>query len=229
MYLLHAELPPECSHSALNPADTQPTVRRTQGNKECILSVDTAVQICLQMNLRSCIEVNNALLIPFTEYNAFTFVKIHIITIQTYHLTDTHPCRCEHINHRQIPQLMTAVPHRLQLLIAIGRLDVLRCLDPMNAAHGTFYDIVLILKPRKEARQDAAHIIHGNTAQTPALLIRCQVSTQILRCRMNNCLLHRLQHSANRLFVIIQSFHRTALNALRLNEFGYKQITLILH
>ena len=80
----------------------------------------------------------------------------------------------------------------------------------MNAPNGAFDDIVLVLQPREEARQDTADIIHSDLAGLLFRLIVGQISPQIVRCDMLDTLADTVKSCRNSLAVVVQRLLRAA-------------------
>ena len=135
----------------LDAANLQSVVGTLQRDKERGVIICPAVQIVLQVNLRSGVKIHLALLVSLSENYALAVCEINIVTIKKYQFTDAHPRGCQQINQRQIPAIFTMVAHDLQCLVGVSFFDCFACLHLMDPAHGTFYDIVLILKPSKKA------------------------------------------------------------------------------
>ena len=47
----------------------------------------------VRLNLCSCVKVNNSFLVSFAENDAFSLVKADIVSIQSYHFSNTHTSR----------------------------------------------------------------------------------------------------------------------------------------
>ena len=65
-------------------------MRCLQGNKQCFAVVIAAIEILLQMYLRSGVKVDDPLLIPLAEHLAFPLIEVNVRLIQQYQLTDSH-------------------------------------------------------------------------------------------------------------------------------------------
>ena len=74
----------------------------------------------------------------------------------------------------------------------------------MNAPNGTFDDIVLVLQPREEARQDTANVIYSDLAGLLFCLIVGQLRPQIVRCDMLDTLADTVKSRRDRLAVVVQ-------------------------
>ena len=121
------------------------------------------------------VKVNDTLLVAFAEHLAFSIIEIYIRLVQKHQLTDTHTSRCQHINEREIPFLLAAVAHLLQVLIRISVFDAARRLHLVNPTDRALDQVFLVLQPGEEARQNPTYIVNRNAAETVLLLIIRQV------------------------------------------------------
>ena len=42
--------------------------------------------------LNDFFKIHYSLLIPFTEHNTFSFIKVYVISVEQHHFSDTHTC-----------------------------------------------------------------------------------------------------------------------------------------
>ena len=89
MHLMKTQLTTDFAKSDLHAADLKPVKWLQQGYKQCFIAVCAFAQIALQVDLCPGVKIDLALLISFTENNAFPVFKIHITAIELYELTDT--------------------------------------------------------------------------------------------------------------------------------------------
>ena len=118
----------------------------------------------MKMDFRLGIEINDPFLTSFSENNAFPFIEVDVIAVQGNHLTNTHSRGRKKVYHRKIADIAAVVPHDFQCLVGVGFFDYLCRFYFVDSAYRAFYDVVLVLKPRKVAGQNAADIIYRDLA-----------------------------------------------------------------
>ena len=89
MHLMKTQLTTNFAEPDLHAADLKPVKWLQQGYKQCFIAVCAFAQIALQVDLCPGVKVDLALLISFTENDAFPIFKIHITAIELYELTDS--------------------------------------------------------------------------------------------------------------------------------------------
>ena len=112
--------------------------------------IGTAGEIIFQMDFRAGIKINRAFLVSLSENDALPVFKINVGNIQMHQFADAHSGGGEHIDHSQIAQMGTAIPHHFHGLVGIGFLDGLVGADFVNSADGAFENIVFVLQPCKK-------------------------------------------------------------------------------
>ena len=112
------------------------------------------------MYFGTCIKVNGALLAAFSEYNALSVFKINVIYVKTHQLSDTHSCRSQQVNHRQISQTTALIAHCFKRFVCVGFFDCLAGSYFVDPADGAFDDIIFILQPSKKAGKYASDVVY---------------------------------------------------------------------
>ena len=101
VHLGDTKLPSVLTKTNLYATDLQALMGLLQGYKQCRVIVSSAIQVVLQVYLRSGIEVYNPFLITFTEYNTFSLVIVDIGTVEQDHFSYTHPGGGQQVYHCQ--------------------------------------------------------------------------------------------------------------------------------
>ena len=91
MYFGQIQAFSQLSKPRLHAPDHQPVVRGFQRDEQCRVRICALVEVVLQMYFGSCIEVHKALLVTFTDHNAFPLVEVNVFSVQHDHLSNTHP------------------------------------------------------------------------------------------------------------------------------------------
>ena len=120
----------------------------------------------------------------------------------------------KHIDHSQIAQMGTAIPHHLHGLVGIGFLDGLIGADFVNSPDGAFENIVFVLQPCEKAGKNATDIVDIAAAAPAGLLIVRQILAQIVRGDMDDALDDGMKQLGDGGLVIMQRFFAAALHSL---------------
>ena len=99
------------------------------------------------MQFRPGIEINDTLLVPFSEYDALPFGKIDVAPVEFYQFSYTHTGGCKHVNDGKIPPASASVTKALEIFVGNTFLYLLSGLDLVNAPYRALDDKVLIFKP----------------------------------------------------------------------------------
>lgn len=185
-------------------ADFQAGMRFVQRYEKRGILIGTAGEVVFQMDFRTGIKINRAFLVSLSENDALPVFKINVGDIQMHQFSYAHPGGRKHIDHSQIAQMGTAVPHHLHGLVGIGFLDGLVGADFVNSADGAFEDIVFVLQPCEKAGKNAANIVDIAAAASASLLIIRQILAQIVRCDMHDALIEGMQQLGDGSLVIMQ-------------------------
>ena len=172
------------------------------------------------MDLRSRIKIDLSLFVALTKYNTFSIFKIHVSPVELDQLSDTNPGRGKQIDHCEVTGIVTVVTHQLQRLIRVCLFDRLAGLDLMDSSDRTFHDVVLVLQPREEGRQNTAHIIQCDLADRSSALVGVEIGAQVLCCDLLLRLADCLQHIADGRLVVAERLLRAALHTLCSDECG---------
>ena len=88
MHTLHMGRPPQRFQPPLHTANLQTLMRIVETDKQSRIVVCPFPQICLQMYLRTGVEVDNSLLVPLAEHHTLTFLEVEVGTVDSHQLPD---------------------------------------------------------------------------------------------------------------------------------------------
>ena len=189
-----------------------------KGDKQCRITVRTAIQIILQVQFGFGIEIHSALLVALAEYHTFSSFKIHISNIQIDQFTHTNTCGIQQINHSQISRTGTMIAQLLDRFIRNNLLDLLFGFDFVNPSHGTFQNVVFFLQPGEKARNISADIIYRDLSTAVDLLITRKITADFLRIHFADRRGNAAQQVLHRYTVILQCAFRAAFDFLGIEE-----------
>lgn len=218
MHFFKAKQLAEAAEPDFYAADFQAGVRLIQRHEQRGVLIGAAGDIVFQVNLGSGVKVNRALLVPLSEDDALPVFKVDVRNVQMHQLAHAHSGGGEHIDHGQVAQMGTAIPHHLHRLVGIGFLDGLIGADLVDAADRAFEDIVFVLQPCEKAGQNAANVVDIAAAAPTGLLVIRQILAQIVRCDVHDALVDAPQQLGGDRLVIVQRLFAAPLHALSRQE-----------
>ena len=156
--------------SQLDSADGHTFMGSFERNEEGGIVVLSGLEVFKQMHLCFCIKIDHPLLVAFPEHRAFPFLKIQVGTVEQDQFSDPYAGREECIDYGKVALGRTGFSDFLNFFIGKGFFDCLQDFHLVDFPYRTLENVVLVLKPDKEGREDAADIVQGDFGDVPVFL-----------------------------------------------------------
>lgn len=156
--------------SQLDGADGHAFMGCLEGNEKGGIVVLSGLEVFKQMHLCFCVKIDQSLFVSFPEHRAFPFLEIQIVTVEQYQFSDTYSGREERVDYGEVALGCAGLPDFLNFFIGKGFLDCLHDFHLVDFPYRTLENVVFVLKPDKEGREDAADIVQGDFGDVPVLL-----------------------------------------------------------
>ena len=147
VYSRQVQLLPKAAQSHFDSAYLEPFVRRKQRHEECILGVGATGEIVLEMYLGAGIEIDAALLVAFSGYDALSVLEVYVFAVETHKFAHAHSGRSQKVDDCEITRALAIVSHYFKRLVGIGLFDCFADLYLVDAAYRALDDVVFVFEP----------------------------------------------------------------------------------